>query len=111
MSDTFDDLLLGPLYTDGLMSAEAVYDTTGAATTIKVMDDTDGVDIGAPEATVADVQPAVTARVSDVDENPVDKIIEVPKGSGTTWRIMGARKLLAEAGQTSGELQLILEKV
>ena len=110
MSDGFDALVLDPIYEDPILAVESEYTPTGgSAATIRVIDKTQGVNVG-PSVQQSTIKPVVHVRRADVADPPTNGTIKVPKSGGATYRIESWQRVLTGQGTATGELMLILVK-
>lgn len=105
MTDTLDDLILGPIYANDLIACDAYYN--GASDPIRIIDMSQGADVGPAEASSVTIRPVAHVRRASVAAEPSQHALVI---KGIAYRIESWRPKLSGSGVTTGELILVLRK-
>ena len=105
----FDNIVLSPLYQT--FGADAVLRIGQTDHALRVIDQTDGIEVSGGPLSMPTVKPVAMCRITDIaglgltNGQLIDALLTV---NGSTWTVKNVAPKPGTAGRSSGELMLIL---
>lgn len=104
-----DEMILAPVYRS--FGTDAVLTLNQTDHTIRVIDQTTGIEVDAGGLSMPSIKPAAAVRASLLTDLEIsqDQLLDATLAfNGETWTVKNVREKPGAAGRSSGELQLIL---